>query len=313
MILCIGATPAAQRVMVFEGLAIDEVNRAAKTIDGIAGKAINVAKALQLLGEKPLAVGFSGGERGREIQGQLNKRGIQSEFVEVAPNTRQCITVIDRRQGTQTELVEESQPIPPEKYDELLSTVRRHIKGCKAVVMSGTLTPGAPASFYRDCIDLGNSAGLLIVLDAKGEALERAVEGGPGVVKPNRSELAATTSEDMSTDAACFKAMKQLHERGAKRVIVTAGKEPALVFDGKNAWRIIGPSVEALNPIGSGDSFTAALTWRLLKGDGLAEACRWATAAGAANALTLLPAEFEVSEMERLEAGVRVEQISAQS
>ena len=49
-ILCLGTTPAVQRVMVFRKLTLDAVNRAATTLDGAAGKSINVAKVLKTLG-----------------------------------------------------------------------------------------------------------------------------------------------------------------------------------------------------------------------------------------------------------------------
>jgi fructose-1-phosphate kinase PfkB-like protein len=58
MILCIGPTPAAQRVMIFPQLVLDAVNRAASTLEGAAGKSVNVAKVLKVLGEQPLATGF---------------------------------------------------------------------------------------------------------------------------------------------------------------------------------------------------------------------------------------------------------------
>ena len=63
MILCIGTTPALQRVMMFRKLAVDAVNRAVETLDGVAGKSINVAKVLHTLGEEGLAMGFIGGDR----------------------------------------------------------------------------------------------------------------------------------------------------------------------------------------------------------------------------------------------------------
>ncbi|HEX7617679.1 MAG TPA: 1-phosphofructokinase, partial [Verrucomicrobiae bacterium] len=63
-ILCIGTTPAAQRVMIFRKLTPDAVNRAVTTLDGAAGKSINVAKILKTLGAHPVATGFLGGERG---------------------------------------------------------------------------------------------------------------------------------------------------------------------------------------------------------------------------------------------------------
>src|ERR1035441_7816486 len=64
MILCIGTTPAAQRVMAFRKLTIDAVNRAVTTLDGAAGKSVNVAKVLKALGEQPVATRALGGGRG---------------------------------------------------------------------------------------------------------------------------------------------------------------------------------------------------------------------------------------------------------
>ena len=72
-ILCIGTTPAAQRVMIFRKLTPDAVNRAATTLDGVAGKAINVAKILKTLGANPIATGFLGGERGEFLRAAMAK------------------------------------------------------------------------------------------------------------------------------------------------------------------------------------------------------------------------------------------------
>src|SRR5690242_7031104 len=112
MILCIGTTPALQRVMIFGHLALDSVNRASKTLDGVAGKSINVAKVLHVLGGRPSATGFLGAERGLEIAKEFESRGIPNEFVIVSGRTRQCVTVIDQSTGAITELVEESHPAP---------------------------------------------------------------------------------------------------------------------------------------------------------------------------------------------------------
>src|SRR5207248_11188984 len=113
MILCVGLTPAAQRVMVFQKLTTNEVNRASVTIEGAAGQAINVAKVLKALGEQPVATGFIGGARGERLLRWLKDKDIEADFVKVEKETRECITVIDQAAGTQTELVEESQPAEP--------------------------------------------------------------------------------------------------------------------------------------------------------------------------------------------------------
>ncbi len=102
-------------------------------------------------------------------------------------------------------------------------------------------------------------------------------------------------------------AMQELRGLGAQRVVVTAGKEPALAFDGEKFWRITAPKVAVVNPIGSGDAFTAGLVWRLLRGEDLGQACRWASATGAANALTLMAGEVDREEVERLAEAAKVE------
>lgn len=308
-ILCIGTTPAAQRVMIFRKLTPDAVNRATTTLDGVAGKAINVAKVLKVLGAHPIATGFLGGQRGEFLRDVMAGKRIESDFVMVKAPTRQCITVIDESVGTHTELVEESRPVTPVDFGKFMAVVRRHIAGCRAVVMSGTIASGGPVTLYRDCVRLAEKAGAISIVDAQGEALTEALKAKPGLVKPNKPELAATVGRELKSDAALMRAMWELCERGAQRVIVTAGPEPALAFDGKIFRRIITPRISVVNPIGSGDAFTASVVLRLLRGDDLGEACRWGAAGGAANALTPMPGELNRKDVTRLAKGVRVRTI----
>ena len=310
MILCIGPTPALQRVMVFKDLTLDLVNRAVETVDGIAGKSINVAKVLKALGEDPIALGFVGGLRGEHLSRQLETRRIRSDFIHVRPETRECVTVINQRQGTQTELVEESKPVPAKNYRALLSQVKRYIDQSAAMVISGTLTPGAPEDFYFECARVARREGAIVVLDVKGPALMKALEAEPDVVKPNLSELEATAGKRLNSARGLMQAIRDLCEHGAKNVAATAGARPAMAFDGRTFWRIISPRIEALNPIGSGDAFTAGVAARLVKGDSFREACRWGAACGAANALTIMAGEVDPKTVKRLVSRVKIERMS---
>jgi tagatose 6-phosphate kinase len=297
--------------MVFGNLALNAVNRAAGTLDGAAGKSVNVAKVLKALGESPVATGFIGGDRGVLIQSFLAEKGIETEFIKIGTQTRQCTTVIDESAGTHTELVQESDIVPRDKYRQLMGVVRKWAGRSHAIVMSGTLTPRAPVDFYRRCAQLAVECDLLSVVDAQGPALIEALRASPGVVKPNRPELAATVGCELSAERDLMRAMRELRERGAQRVVVTGGKEPALAFDGARFWRIHAPKITAINPIGSGDAFTAGLVCRLLRGDNLGDACRWASAAGAANALTMMAGEVRLKDVQRLAPEVAVEEIKA--
>jgi len=309
MILCIGTTPAAQRVMIFRKLTSNAVNRAVTTLDGPAGKSVNVAKVLKELGEQPVTTGFLGGDRGKYLQAALTKKGIESDFATVSAETRQSITVIDKSAGTHTELVEESRPVEPADFDKLMAIVRRRTSECRAVVMSGTIVSGGPTTLYHDCTRLAEAAGVLSVVDAQETALLEALKTRPGLVKPNRAELAATIGRQLTDEADAMQAMRELCERGAQRVVVTAGRGPVLAFDGKSFWRLTVPRIKAVNTIGSGDAFTAGLVWRLVRGDDLGEACRWGSAAGTANALTPMPGEVTRADVNRLAREIEVMRI----
>jgi tagatose 6-phosphate kinase len=310
MILCIGTTPAAQRVMVFRKLTLDTVNRAVTTRDGAAGKAVNVAKVLKTLGEEPVVAGFLGGERGAQLRSLIETEGIALAMVAVAANTRQCITVIDEAAGAQTELVEESGAISHSDFESLMALIAERARNARAMVMSGTVAPGVPADIYLRCTRLAHELGAFSVLDAHGPPLVQALAASPGLVKPNRAELSGMLRVPLQDEESVKSAMKALQARGAQRVVITSGKDPVLAFDGGGFWRISVPTIRAVNPIGSGDAFTAALVWRLLSGDGLGQACRWAVAAGAANALTLMPGELGLPDLNRLVNETRAEMIS---
>jgi tagatose 6-phosphate kinase len=258
-----------------------------------------------------VATGFLGEDRGEYLRALLEARGLELDFVKVAPRTRQCITLLDTSASTHTELVEESQPVAAADFEELMRVIRRRVKGCRAVVMSGTITPGGPVDLYFHVTQIARDAGALSVVDAQGDALLEALRARPGLVKPNRPELAATLGRELKDEAVVRSAMRELCERGAQRVVVTAGKEPALAFDGQSWWRVHPPRIDATNPIGSGDAFAAGLVWRLLRGENLGQACRWASAVGAANALTVMAGEVRCNDVERLVGEVKVEALTA--
>lgn len=313
MILCIGTTPAAQRVMVFPRFTLDAVNRASRTLDGAAGKSVNVAKVLKALGAEPLAAGFLGGDRGEFISRTLQEKAIACAFVTVAERTRECVTIIDQTANRQTELVEESRPVSPGEFAALRRLLDEKLPHAEAVILSGTLAPGVPLDFYAGCVRQAHESGAFAVVDAQGPALVHALEAGPDVVKPNRAELAATVGHELHSEEDVFEAMRELRKRGARMVVVTHGRAATLASAENHRWRVTPPEVTAVNPIGSGDAFTAALTLRLAAKDDLGNACRWATAAGAANALTWMAGELDPADVDRLASLVRLDSLPSNS
>lgn len=73
-----------------------------------------------------------------------------------------------------------------------------------------------------------------------------------------------------------------LRDQGARSVVITLGGDGALVLDASGLSEIPGVRVEAVDTTGAGDAFTGALATRLARGDGLADAARFAVRVGAA-------------------------------
>ena len=304
MILCVGTTPVYQRSMVFDHLRLDDVNRAAAVHDYASGKSINAARVLHTLGEPVVATGFVGGDRGAALVRDLDGAGVPSEFVFAETRTRQCVTVIDRGRGAATELVEESDPVPPDDWGRLGGVFGRLVGGAGAVVLSGSLPPGAPQDFYRSCLRRVPRH-LPVVLDARGEPLRHALGHAGLVVKLNRDELAATVGHAPATDAEVLAAMRSvLPQDGA--VVVTLGAGGAIAADAGGAWRVRVPGVPTRSAVGSGDAFAAGLVLGLVRKESLADACGLGAACGAANAMTDLAGHLSREDVERIRPEVRV-------
>lgn len=306
MIICLGATPTVQRTMSFARLSIDAVNRATSAREFASGKSTNVARVLHTLGNAVLATGFIGGERAAFFRADLDRSGIAHDFVTVRTPTRLCITAVDQANGTATELIEESAKVADDDYDLLLATLQQHLPRAQLLVLSGSLPPGAPTDFYRRCVELAG-ARVRVILDAVGAPLLEALPAWPFVVKPNQAELGRTLHIDPADEAALRDGMLQLAARGASWVVCTRGRDGAIVTDGTRFWKISSAEVKVVNPIGSGDAFTAGLASSIAKGENVPQACVPASACGSANAMTPDAGHVRPNDVEALAPQIRIE------
>jgi tagatose 6-phosphate kinase len=305
MILCLGTTPVFQRTMVFDRVATDRVNRAVQVSDYASGKSINVAWVIHTLGRDVIATGFAGGSRGEALCRDLDRAGIPHNFVRVAPETRQCVTVIDRSAGTATELVEESSSVGPEGWKTLENKLMELIPKSKLWVFSGTLAPDAAKDFYARWLPLAQQHDARVIVDVVGEPLRLAMAHPNAILKMNRDELAITIGQDLSDDSALVQAMLA-HAPLEGLLVVTLGAGGAIASDGRQCWRAASPKITPVSAVGSGDSFAAGLAVALSEGRKIADAMKLAIACGAANALTPLAGHVDRETVERLQTQVVV-------
>jgi tagatose 6-phosphate kinase len=214
---------------------------------------------------------------------------------------------MDGSAGTVTELVEESRAVEPIAWDALRERVGDLLTKSAMLVLSGSLPPGGPTDFYGWCVERANVRGVRSIVYATGEPLRNALSRQPFVVKPNRGELAKALNVPVDTDAALRDAIRRVIVMGASWAIVTEGKAGGILSNGEQFWRVLSPQVQAVNPIGSGDSVAAGLAVALARGKTMPDAARLAIACGAANAMTPTAGLVRADNVAALQPKVSVE------
>ena len=154
-----------------------------------------MSRVLKTLDQPLIATGFLGGDAARIMRRDLDASGIAHDFVDIEPETRTCITVIDQAAGTATELIEESKPLSDGDWTAMLGKVAALLGQCRVMVMSGSLPPNAPQAFYADCINLATKVGVTTLLDTRGEPLRQALSARPNIIKLNLAEFEETFGE----------------------------------------------------------------------------------------------------------------------
>ncbi|MBX7166571.1 MAG: hexose kinase [Pirellulales bacterium] len=295
MIVAAGLSPAWQQILVFEQWQRGAVNRAQAATWCASGKVINVAWALAQVRAAAKTVCTLGGDTGRAIADEFAAAGIDAEWIWTHGRTRVCTTLLEAGGEPTTELVENAAAVSADELERFLDVYRAAALEAPMAVLSGSLPQGTPYTFYDDL--LGNTPGES-VLDFRGAELMACLHRRPRLVKPNRHELEQTLGHPLADDADAVGAARQLNERGAQWVLLSHGAQPALLCSATAAYRLAPPSIQAVNPIGSGDSLAAIAAWSLTRGAEMPEAVRLGMAAATENALELLPARFDPARLE---------------
>ena len=147
------------------------------------GKALNVARAAANLGMPVRAIAVLGGHAGDWLEAALRDRGIATRVVRAAGETRTCLSVLDRADGTLTEFYEPGLILDDAGWTAVETALRSELADDPAgsvVVLAGSLPPGAPDAGYARLTKIANDAGARAVVDADRSALARALRNGRG-------------------------------------------------------------------------------------------------------------------------------------
>lgn len=284
MIFTVTLNPAVDRELTVDEIVFDTVLRASDWRVDCGGKGFNVARMLKSLGISSVALGFAAGKSGEMLDDKLRTLGIETEFVWVAGETRTNVSIVSAENGQYVKVNEPGPTITKADLAQLAQKIGERVRAGDWWVLAGSLPPGVPPVYYTELIEIIQSAGAKVFLDTSDEALRQNCGAKPQLVKPNDEEAHALTGLPVSTHTEIAAVGKAISAMGPGCVIISLGKEGAVLVDKDQAWLAASPKIAAANPIGAGDSMVAGVVWGLSQGDSMQDALRKGIACGAATA-----------------------------
>jgi ribokinase len=302
----------AARITVIGSLNIDLVAQAPRmpapgeTITGhgfdtvLGGKGANQAVAAAKLGAQVAMVGRVGDDSFGRMQRQgMEALGIQTDFLisdEEAPTGTALIIVDARGQNSIVVVPGANGRLTPEDVE----LARPAIEASDAVL----LQLENPILAVQHAAEVAHELGVRVILNpapAPQDPVPSSLLRNADYLIPNEMETTALTGIRVADRASAERAASQLQTQGIDTVILTLGAQGALAVSPQGAIQVPAFPVKAVDTTAAGDAFVAAFGVGLCEGQPLAQALRFAAAAGAVT-VTRLGAQPSLPNREEVEA-----------
>lgn len=256
----------------------NRVNRAQEIRFDASGKGVNVASFLADYGHDIAVTGYLGQANVDIFEQFFTSKGIEDCFVRIPGNTRINVKVVDIINQQTTDINMPGQPPPPEALQTLFQTIETLARSCDWFVLSGSLPPGVPTTIYATIITQLKQQKKRIILDTSEEALRAGIAAGPTILKPNIEELQYLVGHALTSETEIQHAAQQLLNEDIELVVVSMGKQGAMLVEQNTTLIAIPPTVTVKKTFGAGDAMVAGLVTAHIQGLSLADCARLASA-----------------------------------
>ena len=304
MILTVCMSPSVDVTIELDSLNVGKVNIVKNNTLSFTGKALNVAIGVARLGGEPYATGFMYNENGAMFERALDKEGVPFAFVWNSGRVRENYKCIDKK-SMLTEINDIGGQVAGEKLGELMHMIRNFSSRSDVTVISGGLPRGVDTSYYREIFRTVDPHSLRIA-DTEGAKLFAALEAGIDLVKPNLEELQETLGREFKDKDDMLAGCRELLDRGAKMVLLSLGKDGAVITNGTRNYFCKSINVAVNSTVGAGDGMVAAAATMLQKGADLPDILRAGVAAGTATVTTFDTISFTKAKYEEIFASLSV-------
>jgi len=307
MILSVCMSPSIDVTMELDSLNVGKTNVVKNKAFSLGGKGLNVAIGVSRLGYPSHVTGLMYDDNAYVFENALNKEGVPYTFAWNKGRVRENYKFIDRR-SMLTEVNDIGEAIDEKKQQEILGMVRTLSAHSDVTVISGGLPRGVQPSYYADLVRAVNSNALKIV-DTSGQRMFAALGEGVDLVKPNIDELETTIGRHITSKEDMLAGCYELLDRGAKRVLLSLGKQGAVITDGTKSFYCKSLNVAMNSTVGAGDGMVAAAAIRMAEGAPISEILRAGVAAGTATVMTTGKVSFTKQQYAEVLSNLRVTEI----
>lgn len=219
------------------------------------GKGINVSIMLKRMGCDSVALGFTGGFTGREIERLVDEMGIKTDFINLSEGTSRINVKIEDIEGTE---INGGGPfVKTDEADAFFEKLNR-INSEDMLILSGSVPKGMPSNTYEKILETVKGRGVRVIVDAEGELLLNSLKYRPFLIKPNHHELGELFDVKIDDFDSAEKYARKLIDMGACNVIVTlAGKGAMMVSGSGECYKHAALEGNFVNGVGAGDSMIA--------------------------------------------------------
>lgn len=220
------------------------------------GKGINVSIVLKNLGKDTKAFAFTAGYTGDMLKPMVADKGV--ELISIPVNNGQTRINVKLKSGKETEINGKGPSITEADLNKLYLMIEEKLTKDDYLILSGNVSASLSKDVYRDLIEIANKVNAKCIVDAEGELLTRSLPLKPFLIKPNKEELAMIFKTEIKSNEDVIKYARKLKEMGAKNVLVSLGKDGAiLIADDNKTYVHKAPNGMVKNSVGAGDSMVA--------------------------------------------------------
>ena len=296
MIYTVTLNPSLDYIAECKDFTLGATNRTSSETIYPGGKGINVSIVLSNLGDRTTALGFLAGFTGEHIDSLIKDMGISSRMIRLNEGMSRINLKLKSKEETELNGMGPNINIIDiaRLYQKLESITEDDI-----LVLAGSIPPSVSEGLYSDIMERLKEKKIKIVVDATKDLLMNVLDKKPFLIKPNIHELGELFNVKLDSADETLPYALKLKEMGAVNVIISMGKDGAMMVDeyGKS-YTMNSPEGKLVNSVGAGDSLVAGFLHKYLETGNYEEAFRYGVCTGSASAFSSALATKE--EVEKL-------------